>query len=213
MIPLKDNIPHRRLPFVAIFLMVINILIFFYQMGMDRLTLQKFIYQYGFLPRQFWSSLEMRDIFSFLSSMFLHGSIYHLLGNLLFMWIFADNVEDRLGHINFIFLYFFSGIVALITHSLFNFNSKVPAIGASGAIAGLLGAYFKLFPYARVLAIVPALFFWQIVELPAFIFLGLWFVYQFVLGLLNLGIAAGIAFWAHIGGFLAGIFFLKLTKR
>lgn len=214
MIPLRDNIPHRRIPFVSVTLIGINLVVFLYEMMLgDRL--KSIVYLYGFVPQNLFASVGLIDkTLPIFTGMFLHASWAHLIGNLLFMWIFADNVEDRLGHFRFIVLYFLSGIIAMLVHTFFNLNSEIPAIGASGAIAGVLGAYFMMFPNARVLTLVPLFFFWEIIELPAFVFLGLWFVYQFFLGVSSLGVyGSGIAFWAHIGGFLAGILFLKLLRR
>ena len=145
----------------------------------------------------------------------MHGGWLHLLGNCWFLWIFADNVEDRLGHIRFLLFYLLCGLGAGILHFLFNAGSLLPAVGASGAISGILGAYFVLFPYSRVLTVIPIFFFWRIVELPAFVFLGLWFIFQFFSGLLSIGssFAGGVAWWAHVGGFIIGILLLKFFLR
>jgi len=145
--------------------------------------------------------------------MFMHANFLHLFGNCLYLWIFADNVEDRLGHLNFLIFYLLCGISATFVHTLFNLHSKIPTIGASGAIAGVLGAYFLMFPSARVLTLIPFFFFWEIVEIPAFFFLGFWFLYQFMLGVFSLSATGGIAFWAHIGGFVTGMFLLNLFYK
>lgn len=137
----------------------------------------------------------------------------HLLGNSLYLWIFGDNVEDKLGHFNFLVFYLLCGVVANAAHFIMNIRSPVPAIGASGAIAGVLGAYFVMFPRSRVLTLLPFFVFWQIVEIPAFFFLGFWFIFQFFYGFMSIGGASGVAFWAHIGGFLAGITYAKLFLR
>jgi membrane associated rhomboid family serine protease len=214
MIPLRDNIPHRRLPIITVMLILINIFVFIYELFLGD-DLRNFIYLYGFVPQKLFLPISLKDkFFPLFSSMFLHGSWAHLLGNILFMWIFADNVEDRLGHFNFLIFYLSCGIIASLIHAFFNLGSKVPVVGASGAIAGVLGAYFTMFPYARVLTLVPFFIFWEVVELPAFFFLGIWFVYQFLLGLFSIGsMGAGIAFWAHVGGFVGGIFLLKFFLR
>ncbi|OQX87616.1 MAG: rhomboid family intramembrane serine protease [Candidatus Omnitrophica bacterium 4484_70.2] len=212
MIPLRDNIPHRRTPIVTFIILLANILVFFYEISLGR-DLKFFIYNYGFVPSRVFFSVGVENkIFPLFTSIFLHAGFWHLAGNCLYLWIFADNVEDRLGHFNFLVFYIMCGVLANLTHLFFNWGSEVPAVGASGAIAGVLGAYFLMFPRARVLTLIPFFFFWQMVEIPAFFFLGFWFLYQFLLGIGSLGFssATGIAFWAHIGGFIAGIFLLSL---
>ena len=213
MIPLRDNIPHRRKPVITISLILINIFMFFYELFLGK-DLKNFIYLYGFIPYKLFLPISWQDkVFPLFSSMFLHGGWGHLLGNMLFMWIFADNVEDRLGHFNFLVFYLTCGVLASLVHALFNFGSKLPTIGASGAIAGILGGYFRMFPYAKVLTLVPFFFFWEIIELPAFFFLGVWFLYQFLLGIFSSPLGGGVAFWAHIGGFVSGIFLLKFFLK
>lgn len=214
MIPLRDNIPHQRMPVVTVGLIIVNFLVFLYELFLGN-NLDEFLYRFGVVPVKLGMDISFIDkIFPFLTSMFLHGGWIHLIGNSLFLWIFADNVEDQLGHIRFLFFYLTCGIVASFIHLLFNWNSSLPAIGASGAIAGVLGAYFIMFPRARVEVLVPFFFIWELIELPAFFFLGLWFIYQFVLGIFSVGYSgAGIAFWAHIGGFLAGVWLLKYFKK
>jgi membrane associated rhomboid family serine protease len=211
MIPLRDNIPHRRKPIVTTIILIINIVVFLYQLWLGRNS-EYFIYTYGFIPHRLFLPASLKaKIFPLFSSMFLHAGFAHLAGNCLYLWIFADNVEDRLGHFNFLLFYLLCGISATLVHTLFNLGSKIPAVGASGAIAGVLGAYFLMFPGARVLTLIPFFLFWELVEIPAFFFLGFWFLYQFLLGMLSLGrMGAGIAFWAHIGGFVAGILLLRL---
>jgi len=214
MIPLRDNIPHIKKPIVTISLLIINVLAFLYEISLGY-YLKDFLYLYGLVPRSI--SLQvglLPSIKPFFTSMFLHAGWTHLIGNMWFLWIFADNVEDRMGHLNFLIFYLMCGLIASFTHFIINRHSAVPAVGASGAIAGVLGAYMMLFPSARVLTLVPFFIFLEIIEIPAFVFLGIWFVYQFLLGVSSLGTyGAGIAFWAHIGGFLAGIFFLKLFVK
>ncbi len=214
MIPLRDNIPHIKKPIVTVSLLIINVLVFLYEISLGY-YLKDFMYLYGLIPRNI--SLQMGllpSIRPFFTNMFLHAGWAHLIGNMWFLWIFADNVEDRMGHLNFLIFYLMCGFIASFTHFIINRHSVVPAVGASGAIAGVLGAYMMLFPSARVLTLVPFFFFLEIIEIPAFIFLGIWFIYQFLLGVSSLGgYGAGIAFWAHIGGFLAGIFLLKLFVK
>jgi membrane associated rhomboid family serine protease len=214
MIPLRDNIPHYRKPIVTVSIIIVNVLIFIYESSLGE-KLEQFIYLYGFIPN---SLLLSGDLFTkikpLFTSMFLHASWLHLTGNMLFMWIFADNVEDKLGHSRFLAFYLACGLFASLIHSLLNLSSPIPTIGASGAIAGVLGAYFAMFPYAKVLTLIPFFIFWEIVELPAFFFLGVWFIYQFFLGVFSIGgLAGGIAFWAHIGGFIGGMLLLRIFRK
>ncbi len=214
MIPLRDNIPHRRKPIVTTIILTLNIIVFLYQWLLGS-KVENFIYQYGFIPYRLFLPLTLKaKIIPIFTSMFIHAGFWHLFGNCLYLWIFADNVEDRLGHFRFLIFYLLCGVSATLIHTIFNLHSKIPAVGASGAIAGVLGAYFMMFPYARVLTLVPFFIFWEVIEIPAFFFLGFWFVYQFLLGLVTIGrMGAGIAFWAHIGGFVAGIVLLKLFLK
>jgi hypothetical protein len=150
--------------------------------------------------------------------MFLHGGWFHFLGNMLYLWVFGDNVEDRLGHFRFLIFYLVCGLSAAALHIFTNPYSKMPTVGASGAIAGVLGAYLVLFPRARVLTLVPILFFFQLMELPAVIFLGIWFIFQFFSGALSLTAGGGsdvggTAWWAHIGGFIAGVIMVLRFRR
>ena len=213
MIPLRDNIPHRNKPIVTIALLLLNVLVFLYQLSLGT-RVASFMMTYGFIPVRFSSSMSVAAKFlPLFTSMFLHGGFLHLAGNCLYLWIFADNVEDRLGHFNFLIFYLACGVAASLLHALFNLSSDIPAVGASGAIAGVLGAYFLMFPRARVVTLLPLFIFWQIVEIPAFFFLGFWFIYQFLFGIVTLGsMGAGVAFWAHIGGFIAGILWVILLR-
>jgi len=217
MIPLKDNIPHLRKPYITVTILIVNVLVFIGQVMLGR-NAEQLINVFGFVPARLFTDIgpALKTIPLF-SSLFLHGSLMHLLGNMLFLWVFADNVEDRLGHLRFLFFYLTCGVAASMIHALFNLSSRLPTIGASGAIAGVLGAYFLLYPRAKVLTLVPIFIFFEVIEIPAFYFLGFWFLFQFVLGLFSLGFdcCSGIALWAHIGGFLSGILllFLFLPKR
>ncbi|MBN2484285.1 MAG: rhomboid family intramembrane serine protease [Candidatus Omnitrophica bacterium] len=215
MIPLRDNIPHRTQPVVTITLFAINLIVFFYEISLGP-QLEAFVHTFGFIPYRLQLPVGIFEkIYPFFTNMFLHAGVWHVLGNCLYLWIFGDNVEDRLGHGKFLIFYFICGIAASVIHGLVNLDSTIPAIGASGAIAGVLGGYFLLFPRARVLTLLPFFIFWQIVEIPAPFFLGVWFLYQFFLGLSSLGIpdSTGVAFWAHVGGFVAGIIFVKVFVR
>ena len=175
-----------------------------------------FVYTNGVIPFRFLHVIpsEPGELLTPLSAMFLHGGWGHLLGNMLYLYIFGNNVEDRLGRGRFLLFYLACGVVSFLAQIVFQSNSMVPNVGASGAIAGVLGAYFLLFPRARVLTLVPLFFFFPVVEIPAFFFLGFWFLIQFLSGAATLGrtsaLTGGVAWWAHIGGFLAGMLLLNL---
>ena len=224
MIPIRDTIPSRTYPFINILIIIINVLVFLYQLSLGS-KLDKFIFSFGIIPVKFYYILynQPYNIFQILvpliSSIFLHGGWIHIIGNMLYLWIFGDNVEDRMGHFRYLVFYITCGIAASFTHLYFNPASGVPTIGASGAIAGVMGAYFILFPRSRVITLVPIFFFLQVIEIPAFFFLGFWFLMQFFSGSLSLSASGqnigGIAWWAHIGGFVCGIilvFFFRKRK-
>lgn len=225
MIPLKDNIPSRTFPFVNIFLIIINSIIFLYEASLPKEALNDFIQVFGTIPARYhW--IEVTGVYSFiakyypiLTSMFLHGGWFHLIGNMWFLWIFGDNVEDRMGHGRYLLFYILTGIVASLTHIYLNSESTIPTVGASGAIAGVMGAYFILYPHARIITLIPIFFFVDIIEIPAFFFLGFWFLMQFFEGTVSLFVTShvgGVAWWAHLGGFAAGVvlvFFLKKPER
>jgi len=205
-IPLKDENPTSRFPYVTIFFIALNISIFLYQIFSPE-GLPFFVYRMGTIPYEITHFTSMPNLprlsppLTLIISMFLHGSILHLFGNMLYLWIFGNNIEDFLGPFRFILFYLLSGLGANLVHIVFNPNSTVPVIGASGAIAGVLGAYFILYPRARVLTLV---FIW-ILPVPAAFILGIWFVSQ----VLNIGIGGGVAWFAHIGGFLIGITIIR----
>jgi membrane associated rhomboid family serine protease len=212
MIPLRDNIPSRGIPFINYVLIGANVLGFIFELSLGR-NLQPFLYVFGMVPERIitivteYPSLIHWAVIPFVTSIFLHGGWLHLLGNMLFLYIFGDNVEGALGHIRYLIFYLACGLAASLTHLALNPSSPIPTVGASGAIAGVLGAYFLLFPAARVVTLVPVFYFLQIVEIPAFIFLGFWFVLQFLSGsaaLFASQTSGGVAWWAHIGGFVAG---------
>ena len=212
MMPLRDNQQRHRFPFVNIALIAINVLVFFYELSLGR-NLEAFIRASAFVPANYFEPGNIAaDAQSVLVSMFLHGGWMHLLGNMLYLWIFGDNVEDRLGHVKYVLFYLACGWAATLIHGYTDMSSAIPAVGASGAIAGVLGAYLLLFPHARVLTLVPLGFYSQLREMPALIVLGLWFVLQFFSGVASLGVRAqaGVAWWAHIGGFVAGMVLVKV---
>jgi membrane associated rhomboid family serine protease len=200
MFPVSDVIPSRTTPYVTIAIIALNALAFLYELQFSEDDLQLFVLSFGIVPASFsWVSV--------LTSMFLHGGWLHFLGNMLYLWIFGDNVEDRLGHGLYLVFYLACGVAAALGQVFTQPYSAVPMIGASGAIAGVMGAYFVLFPYSRVLTAVFVLFFFDLIEIPAIFFLGIWFLMQFFSGIGSLGADAaegGVAFWAHIGGFIVG---------
>jgi membrane associated rhomboid family serine protease len=182
----------------------ICIVVFTYEMLLPQRELEAFIFRFGAIPAEI---TQFQNLYSLLTSMFLHGGWLHLIGNMLFLYVFGDNIEDAMGHASYLLFYLLCGIAAALTQVALNTDSTVPMIGASGAISGVLGAYIVLFPHGRVRALVLLGFFVQVIFLPAWVMLGLWFVLQLVSGVASLGVGAdvgGVAFWAHIGGFIAG---------
>jgi membrane associated rhomboid family serine protease len=209
MIPLRDVIPSRTFPFFTITFIVLNSIAFLYEQSLRPPALDALVHVYGVVPAR----LEPVAVFT---SMFLHAGWGHFLGNMLFLWIFGDNVEDRLGHVRFVAFYFLCGVAAVFAHVYMNPASKIPTIGASGAIAGILGGYFVLYPHSRVLALLPLFIIWEIVEVPAILFLGMWFLLQFYyvgMAAVRTGAEGGVAFWAHIAGFVAGIAGVVVLKK
>ena len=215
MIPIRDAIRSKNFPIVNVVIIVLNIIAFAWEFlqGSD---LNEIFYLYGIVPVRY-SNPEVATQFTgfqqylpFLTSMFLHGGFLHILMNIWFLYIFGDNVEDRLGHVRYLAFYFFCGIAAGLIHLLTNWNSKIPTVGASGAISGIMGAYLILYPRSRILTLIPIFFFFQFVELPAFIFLGFWILMQLFFAGLSPRNVGGVAFWAHIGGFFVGLIFVKI---
>ena len=201
MFPVSDVIPSRTVPVVTVGLIVVNVLVFLYELVLPDLPLERFVATFAVVPASFWWP-------SMLTSQFLHGGWMHILWNMLYLWIFGDNVEDRLGHLRYLVFYLASGAAAAALQLLFNPFSTVPMLGASGAIAAVMGAYFVLYPQSRVLTAIFLVFFFDLIEIPAIFFLGIWFLLQLINGLGSLGVTAdggGTAFWAHIGGFVVGI--------
>ncbi len=221
MIPIRDTIPSKHKPYVVYAIVALNALAFFYELGLPRGELQRFLMHYGILPARYADPRLAQhfglvdQVLPFFTSMFLHGGWLHILGNMWILWIFGDNVEDWFGHVGFGIFYVVCGVASGLIHLAFNWGSTLPTIGASGAIAGVMGAYFLLYPNARVLTLLPIFFFFTFVELPAFVFLGLWFVIQFLSGTAAAGanMAGGIAWWAHVGGFAAGAGIVFLLGR
>jgi membrane associated rhomboid family serine protease len=216
MIPLKDINPTRNFPFVNVMLISANVLVFLYQVTLSPHAQNAFMLANATIPARIPAFLAGHApasvaLFPLFSSMFLHGGLMHLLGNMLFLYIFGDNVEDAFGHIGYLFFYLLCGIGSGLIHVLFNWGSGIPALGASGAISGVMGAYAVLFPNHRILTF----FFIFLIPVPAILILGYWFVLQFVAGINGLGMATagGVAWWAHIGGFLMGVVIAWATKK
>jgi membrane associated rhomboid family serine protease len=210
MIPLRDNNPRRRLPVVTYALIAVNVLAFLWQVSLGR-ALESTLFQIAFIPAKFWlPGYWAFDVYTIVVSMFLHGSLMHIGSNMLYLGIFGDNIEDRIGRVRYLLFYLLCGFVATFTHAFFSPGSRIPSIGASGAIAGVLGAYLVLFPHARVMTLIPIFVFITVRELPAILILGLWFFLQLFSGVGSLGVAdaqdmGGVAYFAHIGGFVAGM--------
>jgi membrane associated rhomboid family serine protease len=220
MLPIRDDQPRYSTPFVTRFLIALNLAIFFLEYALDPQSLKLLVHQFGVVPYHLAAFLGGSSRYSllavvlpFFTSMFLHGSWMHVIGNMWFLYIFGDNVEDYLGHFKYLVFYLLTGLIAMVTQVAVNLHSTVPTLGASGAIAGVLGAYFILYPRARVLTWIFELIF-LVVWVPAWVILGYWFVFNFLSGTetalaihrQNMG---GVAFWAHVGGFVSGALLVK----
>ena len=221
MIPIRDRNPSGTFPLVTVSIIIINVLVFLFELSLGR-KLDAFLFQYGVIPLKVICSSDIpastfvNTYFPFLSYMFLHGGFIHLIGNMWYLWIFGDNIEDTLGRFKFIMFYLLCGIGSAIVHVYFNNQSGIPCIGASGAIAGVLGAYMVTFPRARILVIIPLFIMWEMIELPAIVVLGFWFLIQFFTGtaaISSIGGGGEIAWWAHIGGFVLGIILIKIFSK
>jgi membrane associated rhomboid family serine protease len=222
MIPLRDNIPSSTFPAATLSIIVINVLVFLYELSLGS-HLEDLFGSFAVIPAVYTDPqvghfyTASQKIFAFFSSMFLHGGWLHLLGNMWVLWIFGDNVEDRLGRTRYVMLYLAGGIAAALLHIFTNANSPVPTVGASGAIAAIMGAYFRFYPFARVETLVPPFFFGPTFVLPAVLFLGVWFLLQFFNGAMSLGARGhgvnGVAWWAHVGGFAFGFVICLFARR
>lgn len=213
MIPLKDMTPRRSFPIVTLLIILANALVFIHQLSLSQASGNAFVNTYGLVPAKISLALAGRHytmeqaLFPFFTCMFLHGGWLHIIGNMWFLWIFGGNVEDRLGPVPYLFFYLVAGIGSGISQTLFSWGSHVPSIGASGAISGVLGVYIVFFPRSQILTLIPLLIIFFTWRIPAAIFIGLWFMAQFVSGVSSLGTQSmgGVAWWAHVGGFLIGV--------
>ena len=220
MIPLRDDNPTSTLPVLTVALIAANVLVFFYQISLGPEASEELVYQFGAIPAAVTGSRALPaalavipPIFSVFTSMFLHGGWIHLIGNMLYLWIFGNNIEDAMGHIRYLVFYLLCGVAASFSHILSDAQSLIPSIGASGAISGVLGAYLLLYPRAKVLVLVPLGFFTQLMHIPASLVLGLWFLLQLLSSAMSGGQGGGVAWWAHIGGFIAGVLLVALFKK
>lgn len=222
MIPLKDDAPRTATPYVTYFFVFLNLAIYLFQDSLAPRALRAFDFQFGFVPARVGAWMDGNvpldaAIVPAFTSMFLHSGWLHVIFNMWFLWIFGDNVEDRLGHFTFLLFYMVSGLGGVLAHFIFNASSRVPTLGASAAIAGVMGAYFLLFPSARVLTLIPLFLFFPIIWLPAWIYLAYWFVGQFISGAASSMTYAhetgGVAFWAHVGGFITGLALIRLMTQ
>jgi membrane associated rhomboid family serine protease len=223
MIPLKDTISRIGFPFIIWILIILNGIIFVFEVAIPKDILERTFYLFGLVPAKYsyprWAfihDLPFDHYLSFVTNMFLHGGWLHILGNMWFLYLFGSRVEDQMGHIRFLVFYFFAGIAANLIYFLVDVHSTIPEFGASGAIAGIMGAYIVMFPRARILTLIPIFFFPFFVELSAFFYIGYWFILQLFSGTLSLTFhdaQGGIAWWAHIGGFIVGIVLLPFLRR
>jgi len=220
MFPIWDDVPTKKFPLITVILIALNSMVFLYQVSLGE-SFNEFIYSMGLLPFEITHHIDLFPsgpspiYLTIFSSMFMHGSIVHLLGNMLFLWIFGNNVEDYLGRKKFVIFYLVCGISAAFTQIVFNPDSRVPMVGASGAIAGVLGAYSVLYPRAKVTTVIIFIFFIRLVKIPAIVVLGFWIIYQFLYGISSLAATTGeggVAWFAHIGGFICGVILIKLFK-
>tara|TARA_Y100001970_G_scaffold234050_1_gene292142 strand:+ start:2579 stop:3316 length:738 start_codon:yes stop_codon:yes gene_type:complete len=224
MIPLKDDNPTINKPIVSYLIIFFCVIIFFAQLSLSDAELRNFTYSYGLIPSVLMGIDQLPNeinrispIGTIFTSMFMHGGWMHLIGNMLYLWIFADNIEDDLGTLNFVIFYFVSGVGAAMSQVLVDINSQIPMIGASGAIGGVLGAYLINYPNARVLVLIPFGFFSQLIKIRALYVLGFWFILQFFNSFFSSSSGGGVAYAAHIGGFVSGVililFFNKKDKN
>lgn len=214
MIPIRDEIKTHRTPIVNYALVVINVLVFLW-MFLNSGNLESIYYEYALIPSNFLNGIDLGDVKDVFTSMFMHGGWMHLIGNMLYLWIFGDNIEDRLGHIGYLIFYLAGGIAAALLQTLISPSSQIPMVGASGAIAGVLGAYLVMYPNSRVYTFIPIGFYARVRLMPAVVVLGMWFILQLISGVGSLGALdqGGTAYFAHIGGFIFGLIVGWMFKR
>ena len=214
MIPIRGENPTHSVPIITYVLIVINIVVFIFQTMLGSYN-EQFIYQFALIPSDVSGFTSLESLSNIFTSMFMHAGLAHIGGNMLYLWIFGDNVEDRLGSMKYLIFYIVGGVVASIAHIFTNPVSNIPTVGASGAIAAVLGAYLVLYPRQKVLTLIPLGFYMRMTMVPAFIVLGLWFILQLFSGVISLGgpDVGGVAFWAHIGGFVSGVLLGWLLKK
>jgi membrane associated rhomboid family serine protease len=218
MFPLRDNIFRKQFPLVTWLIIVVNVVIFYMESSLNEDVASQVIYGFAIVPSRYGSSgsflglqLPISDYLPILTSMFMHGSWLHVIGNMWFLYLFGASVEDRMGRLRYFFFYILCGIMAGFIYIYFDLQSRVPSLGASGAIAGVMGAYMLMFPAARIMTLILIVIFPFFVELPALLYIGIWFFYQVLFETINAsvsGIASGLAWWAHIGGFVSGMVLL-----
>ncbi len=221
MIPLKDDNPTELKPVITMALIILCSLVFLGQVGMPGVEGRRFVFEYGFIPALLFTDAQpsgwippLATELTVITSMFLHGGWLHLIGNMLYLWIFGNNVEDAVGHGKFVVFYIVCGIAAAMAQGLANPGSTIPMVGASGAIGGILGAYMLLYPKAQVLVLIPLGLFAHLVRIPAVFVLGFWFVLQFISqALAGPQSGGGVAYWAHVGGFVAGALLILFMRR
>ena len=228
MFPIQDTIPSRNFPLVNYCIIGVNLMVFLFELSLNENQLQEFFYLFGMVPARYshpeWAQIvyvNWDNYWPFLTNMFLHGGWAHFIGNMWTLWIFGDNVEDRMGGIRYLVFYILCGLIATSTHYYLNIGSQVPALGASGAISGVMAAYMFMYPHSRIIFLIPIFFIPYFIELSAFVYIGFWFLIQLFSGtyeVIDKGSNSEIAFWAHIGGFVGGfliyrLFLRKLYKR
>lgn len=213
MIPIKDELATRETPVVNYLLIIVNIIVYLVMALASPATQEAIVTRFAMVPANFADGVTLADIMTIFTSMFMHAGLAHVGGNMIYLWIFGDNVEDRVGHFQYLIFYLVGGVLASLTHLITNWGSDIPTVGASGAIAAVLGAYLVYFPYSRIATWVPLGYFYRLTLLPAAVVLGFWFILQLFDGVMALGGAdvGGVAVWAHVGGFVAGMLMAKLV--
>jgi membrane associated rhomboid family serine protease len=210
MIPLKALVPRRSMPLMTLALILSNVLVFFYELSLGPHAIERFFFQYGMIPARIQAAVTTGTVpltdalASIFTSMFVHGGWLHIIGNMWFLWVFGIVIEDQLGRLRYLAFYLVCGVGAALTQAIVGWGARVPTIGASGAISGIMGAYFVLLPTSRVLTLMPLIIFWFTMRLPAIVMIGYWFLVQLLSATVQPPGAGGVAFWAHVGGFVLG---------